>query len=322
VSLEARRIGSLSVSVLGLGVGNVTDRNADSAGRILRTAVEEGITYFDISNRPESTEHHVGRALAAHRDEVVIATKFGSRPSPGVLACATPAHTRASVEASLTNLGTDRLDLVYLHRPDPDTPIADTLGALGELVTAGQIREIACSKFTAAQLREADAAASGLPARFVGVENPCSLLNLDDEDSVLPVCAELGLTYMAYWPLAAGLLSGKYRRGEPPPAQSRFARSAKWLPRVEEWHTERNYEVIDRLTGWATARGCSLIELAFAWLRGHAQIGSMIAGASSPEQLRANVGSAQAVTLSPAEFDEVTELARTGAPVARGRDVP
>ncbi len=312
-TVEIRTIGSLPVSVLGLGVGNVTDRNHEDVAAVIAAALDEGITYFDISNRPESTEKYVGRALGGHRDEVVVATKFGSRPSPGVLACATPEHTRSAVESSLGNLGTDRLDLIYLHRPDPGTPIADTLGALGELVQAGKIREIACSKFSAAQLREANDAAAGLPARFVGVENPCSLLDLTDEDEVLPLCAELDLTYMAYWPLAAGLLTGKYRRGAQLPEGSRFARHKKWIPRVDEWHTPENYTVLERLEPWAVERGHSLVDLAFGWLRAHDQIGSMIAGASSPEQLRANVTAAQAWTLDAEELATATALARGAA---------
>ena len=307
--MESRQVGSLTVSALGLGVGNVTDNNHTAAEAIMLAAVDCGITYFDISNRPDSTEQYVGRALAGYRDSVVIATKYGSRPSPGVLACATPEYTRASVDRSLSNLGTDRIDLFYLHRPDPDTPIADTLGALDELVTAGKIREIGCSKFSADQLREADKAVTDGAARFVAVENHCSLLDLGDEDTVLPLCAELGIAYMAYWPLAAGLLSGKYQRGAPMPAESRFAARRKWQPRVAEWHTDENYDILDRLMPWARDHGHTIIELAFAWLLAHPAVGTMIAGASSPEQLRSNV---EAVTwrLTPEEFGEVTALAR------------
>jgi aryl-alcohol dehydrogenase-like predicted oxidoreductase len=311
--LEIRPIGSLRVSVLGLGVGNVTDRNQAEVEAIMTAALDEGITYFDLSNRPESTEQYVGRALAGRRDEVVVATKFGSRPRPGVLACATPEYTRTAVESSLANLNTDRIDLLYLHRPDPATPIADTLDALGELVEAGKIREIGCSKFTAAQLREADDAAVGRPARFVAIENPCSLLERTDEDGVLPLCAEREIAYLAYWPLAAGLLTGKYRRGQPLPEGSRFARHPKWIPRVDEWHTSQNYAVLERLEPWAAERGHSLVELAFAWLRAHRPLASMIAGASSPGQLRANVAAAGAWTLDAGECAAVTELARVNA---------
>jgi aryl-alcohol dehydrogenase-like predicted oxidoreductase len=308
---QHRLVGSQSVCALGLGVGRVTEANAREAGRLLSAAVEHGITYFDISNRPESTERLVGAALRPHRDSVTLATKFGSRPRPGVLACATPAYIRAAAEQSLRNLGTDRIDLYYLHRPDPDTPIAETLGALDELVRAGKIRQIACSKFSARQLREAHRAA-GDGARFVAVENHCSLLHADDEDDVLPLCAELGIAYMPYWPLAAGLLTGKYRRGRPPPDGSRFATDRKWQPREGDWLNDRNYDLIDRLTAWAAAHGHSLPELAFGWLLAHRQVGSVIAGASSPGQLSANVAAASAWALSPAELAEVTAMVRPG----------
>jgi aryl-alcohol dehydrogenase-like predicted oxidoreductase len=223
-----------------------------------------------------------------------------------VLACATPAHTRASVEQSLRNLGTDRIDLLYLHRPDPATPIADTLGALDELVRAGKVREIGCSKFTAAQLREADAAAVG--ARFAVVQNQCNLLHPDDEQDVLPTCTELGIGYVAYWPLAAGLLTGKYRRAAPPPADSRFARDPQWTERTAEWHTEPRYDLIDRLTAYASDHGHSLLELAFGWLLAHEPVASVIAGATTPAQIRQNATATTAWRLSAPEQAEVSAI--------------
>jgi aryl-alcohol dehydrogenase-like predicted oxidoreductase len=300
------KLGSLDVAPLGLGLGAVTAESIAATEPILGAAIDAGINYVDISNRPESTEQLVGAALRRHRDSVTLATKYGSRPRPGVLASATPAYTRASVERSLRNLGTDRIDLLYLHRPDPATPIADTLGALDELVQAGKIREIGCSKFTAAQLREADAAAVG--ARFVAVQNECNLLHADDERDVLPACAALGIGYVAYWPLAAGLLTGKYRRAAPPPADSRFARDPKWIERAAEWHTASRYDLIDRLTAFATEHGHSLLELAFGWLLAHAPVAAVIAGATTPAQLRQNVAAATAWHLSPAERAEVSSI--------------
>jgi aryl-alcohol dehydrogenase-like predicted oxidoreductase len=297
------------ISPLGLGLGAVTAASIAATEPILAAAIDAGITYVDISDRPESTEQLIGAALRRHRDAVTLATKYGSRPRPGVLACATPAHTRASVERSLRNLGTDRIDLLYLHRPDPATPIADTLGTLDELVRAGKIREIGCSKFTAAQLREADAAAVG--TRFTVVQNQCNLLHADDERDVLPTCAELGISYVAYWPLAAGLLTGKYRRGAPLPEDSRFTRDDKWVERVGEWHTERNYDLVERLTEFAADHGHSLLDLAFGWLFAHEPVASVIAGASSPAQIRTNAQAATAWLLSAAEFAEVSTVLTT-----------
>ena len=308
MSLPQRRVGALTVSALGLGAGHVTAANVVQAKRIIGAALDHGITYFDVSNRPESTECLVGAALRPHRDAVTLATKFGSRPRPGVLADASPRYVRAAAEQSLRNLGTDRIDLFYLHRPDPATPIEDTLSALDDLVRAGKIREVGCSKFSADQLRAADQAA-GQGARFAAVQNQLNLLHADDETTVIPACAELGLAYMAYWPLAAGLLTGKYRPDRPPPAGSRFTKGGKWADRAGDWLSERNFALIDNLSGWARERGHSLTELAFAWLLAHPEVGSVIAGASSPEQVADNVTAASAWTLSPAELNEASALA-------------
>ena len=306
--VESRSIGSLSVSVLGLGVGNVTDGNRDRVASVVHAALDSGITYFDISNRPDSTERHLAAIVAGRRDRAVIGTKFGSRPRPGVLADASPRHVRESVERSLRNLGTDRIDLLFLHRPDPATPIADTLGALDELVREGKVREIGCSKFTAGQLRDAGDATVPGAARFVGVENPCSLLDAGDVGTVLPVCEELGIGYLAYWPLAAGLLTGKYSAEGPPPPGSRFATNAKWMPRRAEWHTPQNFETISRLTEFAAARDRTLVELAFGWLRGQPAVATMIAGASSAAQVRANAAAAISWTLTDDDRAHVASL--------------
>jgi aryl-alcohol dehydrogenase-like predicted oxidoreductase len=312
--VESRSVGSLSVSVLGLGVGNVTDANRDRVAQVVHAALDSGITYFDISNRPDSTERHLAAIVGRHRDRVVIGTKFGSRPRPGVLADASPGHVRESVERSLRNLGTDRIDLLFLHRPDPATPIADTLGALDELVRAGKVRQIGCSKFTAAQLRAARGASAPGSARFTGIENPCNLLDAGDVGTVLPVCEELGVAYLAYWPLAAGLLTGKYSADGPPPPDSRFATNAKWVPRRGEWHTARNFETITRLTDFAAARDRTLVELAFGWLRGLPAVATMIAGASSAAQVRANAAAATSWTLTGEEHGHVTALTGASSP--------
>jgi aryl-alcohol dehydrogenase-like predicted oxidoreductase len=309
--METRAVGSLRLSVLGLGAGTLTDDTVAQVRPMVAAALESGVTYVDISNRPASSERLLGRVLRGHRDSVVIGTKFGSRPRPGVLACATPDYVRESVEASLRNLDTDRIDLYFLHRPDPATPIADTLGTLDELVRAGKLREIACSKFTAAQLAEADAVRTDGGSRFAAVENHCSLLDTGDVDTVLPLCAERGIAYLAYWPLSAGLLTGKYRQGLPP--GTRFTRDERWIARAQEWHSEANRLLVERLLAWAQERGHSLVELAFAWLLAHPQLSTAIAGASSPEQVRANAHAAGAWRLTSAEYDEVTAIAQPAA---------
>jgi aryl-alcohol dehydrogenase-like predicted oxidoreductase len=216
---------------------------------------------------------------------VLIATKFASqvRGEEGT-GGAKPDYVRRALEASLRRLGTDRIDLYQIHRPDPETPIADTLGALDEAVKAGKVREIGCSNFSAAQLREAEAAALG--ARFVSVQNHYNLLNREDEAEVLPLCEELGLAYLPFFPLASGLLTGKYRRGEDPAEGTRLQR---WGGRGSGMLTEENFDKVDALTAWAEKHGHTILDLAFAWLLGHAIVASVIAGATKVEQVKANV---------------------------------
>lgn len=290
--MDTRRIGSLEVSIVGLGCNNFGRRIDESRTReVVEAALDEGITLFDTADNygDGKSEEFLGRVLQGRRDRVAIATKFGGmRPELGREGGASPAYVREAVEASLRRLQTDRIDLYQLHVPDADTPIADTLGALDELVQAGKVRQIGCSNFDATQLREADAAAAtGGGARFVSVQNELSLLERADLDDALPEAAQLGLAYLPYFPLASGLLTGKYRRGEPPPTGTRIA---GWdAEDTEEALTDATFDRIERLTRFAEERGHPLLELAFAWLLTQAPVASVIAGATSSEQVRANV---------------------------------
>ena len=290
--METRRIGSLEVSVVGLGCNNFGRRIDEARTReVVETALGEGITLFDTADNygDGKSEEFVGRILRGRRDQVVIATKFGGmRPDLGREGGAEPAYVREAVEASLQRLQTDRIDLYQLHVPDANTPIADTLGALDELVQAGKVREIGCSNFTAAQLLEADGAATAAAgARFVSVQNELSLLEPADMDDALPEASRLGLAYLPYFPLASGLLTGKYRRGEPPPDGTRIA---GWDPEDTEGAlTDATFDQIDRLTAFAEERGHSILELAFGWLLGLDPVASVIAGATSAAQVMANV---------------------------------
>jgi aryl-alcohol dehydrogenase-like predicted oxidoreductase len=209
-----------------------------------------------------------------------------------------------AVDASLKRLGTDRIDLYQLHRPDPNTPIADTLGALQEVVAAGKVREIGCSNFSAAQLREADAAAGDGP-RFVSVQNHFNLLNRSDESEVLPLCRQLELAYLPYFPLASGLLTGKYHRGEKPPEGTRLH---NWGDRAAGMLTDETFDKVDALTAWASGQGHALLDLAFAWLLAKSPVTSVIAGATAVEQVRANVAAGE-WELSPEQVAEVDRLA-------------
>jgi aryl-alcohol dehydrogenase-like predicted oxidoreductase len=303
--METRRIGSLNVSVVGLGTNNFGFGMAgDDVPPVVGAALDAGITFFDTADSYGDSEERLGRALGDRRDDVVIATKFGSevRGEPGTGGAA-PDYVRSAVEASLRRLGTDRIDLYQLHRPDPSTPIAETLGALAELVAAGKVREIGCSNFSAAQLREAHEAAGSGP-RFVSVQNHYNLMHRDDEAEVLPACAELDIAYLPYFPLASGVLTGKYARGEKPPAGSRLDR---WGDRAAGALTDETFDVVDRLSEWAASRGHGILDLAFAWLTANPAVASVIAGATTPAQIAANAAAGQ-WTLSAEDVAGVNAL--------------
>lgn len=301
--MERRAIGSLQVSVIGLGTNNFGLRmEARDVPAVVDAALEAGINFFDTSDSYGESEPRLAAALGARRDDVVIATKFASPLDGEGSGGASAAYVRTAVERSLKRLQTDCIDLYQIHRPDPATPIAETLGALDELVRAGKVREIGCSNFSAAQLREAEQAATA--ARFVSVQNHYNLLHRDDEAEVLPACAELGIAYVPYFPLASGLLTGKYTRGEAPPEGTRLA---AWGARGNALLADENFDVVDRLRGWAEARGHSLLDLAFAWLLAKRPVASVIAGATKPEQVRANAAAGDWI-LSDADTGEIDAL--------------
>ena len=304
--VEARRIGSLEVTVAGLGTNNFgMGMEADAISPVVDAALKSGINFFDTSDSYGESEERLGRALGRRRDQVVIATKFGSpvRGEEGT-GGARPAYIRRALDASLKRLATDRIDLYQIHRPDPETPIGETLLVLDEMVTAGKVREIGCSNFSAAQIREAYEAATG--ARFISVQNHYNLLARGDEAEVLPLCEKLGMAYLPYFPLASGLLTGKYRRGVDPPEGTRLQR---WGGRGTAVMSEENFDKVEKLTAWADQHGHSLLELAFAWLLAHPVVSSVIAGATKVEQVRSNVAATSWV-LSPEERLEVDELVR------------
>jgi aryl-alcohol dehydrogenase-like predicted oxidoreductase len=298
--METRRIASLEVSLTGLGCNNFGWRIDEPAShRVVAAALDAGINFFDTADIYDQgrSEEFLGRALKGNRARAVIATKFGMKME-GIGQGAKPAYVRRAAEASLERLEIDRIDLYQLHRPDPETPIADTLGALDDLVREGKVREIGCSNFTVEQLKEAEkAAATG--ARFITVQNQYSLFHRDPEAGVLAECARQGLALLPYFPLANGLLTGKYRAGKEPPAGSRAA--AGFGPKV---FTPENLATVEKLAAFVESRGHTLLELAFSWLAAQAQVASVIAGATSPEQVAANARAA-AWKLTPAELEEI-----------------
>jgi aryl-alcohol dehydrogenase-like predicted oxidoreductase len=199
---------------------------------------------------------------------------------------AKPEYIRRAVEDSLRRLGTDRIDLYQIHQPDPDTPIGDTLGALNDLVWAGKVREIGCSNFSAGQLREAENAARTDAARFVSVQNEYNLLHREPEDDVIPECLRMGLAFIPYFPLASGLLTGKYRQGRPAPQGSRLESRFGTEP-----FTDENLALVESLLQYTTSRGRTLLELAVSWLVMRPTVASVIIGATSPQQVKSNVAS-------------------------------
>ncbi len=304
--MQHRSIGSLSVSVIGLGTNNFgfTMDEADVAP-VVDAALEAGINFFDTADSYLSSEIRLGAALGNRRDQIVLATKFGSKADEEFTGGAAGPYIRRAVERSLKMLGTDRIDLYQLHRPDPAVDIAETLSVLQELVAEGKVLEIGCSNLSAEQLRAA-AVAAGSGPRFVSVQNEYSLLERADEADVLPTCADLDIAYLPYFPLASGLLTGKYQRGAGVPSGSR----------VEKWNmadrvlTEENFAILETLTAWANDHGHSLLDLAFAWLLANPCVASVIAGATSPAQIAANAAAGSWV-LSETDAAEVRTLVAT-----------
>lgn len=299
--MKYRQLGSLSVSIVGIGCNNFGGRiDEPAAHAVVHAALDTGINFFDTADVYGSTksEEYLGRALGARRGEALIATKFGHRIDDQRKG-AHPDYIRQAVEDSLRRLGTDVIDLYQLHTPDPSVPITDTLGALDELVKAGKVRQIGCSNFTVEMLHEAEAAVKPGAARFVSVQNHYSLFHFKPELPVIAECARASIGYLPYFPLASGLLTGKYRRGEPV-TSGRLANS----PRKDQLLTEENFDKVEQLTAYAEQRGHTILDLAFGWLLWHQVIPSVIAGATKPEQVHANAAASGWILTD----DEVAEI--------------
>jgi len=302
--MKTKTIGSLDVTVVGLGTNNFGfGMEPDAVGPVVDRAIEAGINFFDTADSYLASEERLGQALKGRRDRVLIATKFGSPMGEGK-GGASATYVREAAERSLRKLDIDCIDLYQLHRPDQNTPIAETLGALGELVAEGKVREIGCSNFTAEMLREAEQAVKDGAPKFVSVQNHYNLLQRGDESEAIPECEKLGISYLPFFPLASGLLSGKYTRGQTPPEGTRMHR---WGDRAQGSLTDANFDIIDALSAWAKDHGHNVLELAIAWLAAKPFIGSVIAGATKPEQVTANVAAGE-WDLSPAEVAEVDAL--------------
>jgi aryl-alcohol dehydrogenase-like predicted oxidoreductase len=294
--MEKRALGSLEVSVVGVGCNNFGARlDLDATTTVVLGALEAGVNFFDTADTYGGTksEQFLGRALGARRDEAIIATKFGM-PIDDTHFGAHPSYVKQACEDSLGRLGTDRIDLYQLHFPDDTVSIADTIGALHELVAEGKVREIGCSNLTVAQLDEAKAAAGDGPS-FVSVQNQYSLLAREPErDGVLEACSRLGIAFLPFYPLANGLLTGKVLPGQPIPEGTRLAMMAP--ERSVHWLSNELQGRVGALLQDADEIEVPILTLAFSWLLGHEAVASVIAGASSAEQVQANAAAVRTLS--------------------------
>ncbi len=314
--MRTRRIGSLDVSVVGLGCNNFGGR-IDQAGTtaVVDAAIEAGINFFDTADIYGGTHSEVmlGKALGPRRDGVIVATKFGVPIDDDHKGGASAAYLQLACEDSLRRLGTDRIDLYQLHFPDQATPLEETLGALDELVRAGKVREVGCSNFSPEMLDAATTISREQQlARFVSVQNEYSLLRRAPEHGVLEACGRDDMAFIPYFPLASGLLTGKYRRDEAPPEGTRLASMPE--DRRDQIFSEKNLNRVEVLEVWAREHGHSLLELAVSWLLARTHVASVIAGATKPEQVHANAAAA-GWELAAADLDEID----AGLAQAKGR---
>ncbi|MFP3915819.1 MAG: aldo/keto reductase [Actinomycetota bacterium] len=306
--MRTARIGVLEVSTLGLGCNNFgRGLDPDGTRAVVRAALDAGVTFFDTASNYGGgrSEDYLSRALGPHRSRVVIATKFGT-PVPGRddSGGAAPSYIERMVERSLRQLRTDYIDLYQLHRPDPRTPIEDTLETLAGLVEKGKVRQIGCSNLDASQLAEALAISSGRGfPRFVADQVHYSLIHRDPEtDGLAEVCRAHNVGLVPYYPLAVGLLTGKVRPGERPGGRIGMERYRTFL-------TPENFAVVERLRVYARDRGLTPAQVALGWLMSRPEVPTVPAGAMTPEQLRSNLGAAEWEP-TPEDLSELDRLSR------------
>ena len=311
--MEYKNVGrsGLQVSVAGLGCNNFGMRcDKEQSAAVVHKALDVGVTLFDTANIYGGTrsEEFLGAALGERRKDIVLATKFVGPSGEGPLnRGASRRHIMQACEDSLRRLGTDWIDLYQIHFPDVTTPIEETLRALDDLVHAGKVRYIGCSNFAGWQIAEAQwTARTGHLSPLVSAQNEYSLLDRRVEREVVPAAAAFGLGVLPYFPLASGFLSGKYRPGEAPPQGTRLA---AWGQRGQAMLSEHNFGVLQKLEAFAPARGKGVLDVAIGWLASQPQVPSVIAGATTPEQVAQNAAAAQ-WRLSAEEVAEVDGLTK------------
>jgi aryl-alcohol dehydrogenase-like predicted oxidoreductase len=324
--MQHRSIKGLSVSVVGMGcnqLGVACDQQG--AAQLVHEALDAGITYFDVADEygrryfdPTDpswgvAEQYLGRALRGKRDRVVIATKFGVRPpTQPELGGASAKWIATAVEESLRRLDTDYIDLYQLHVPDPSVPIEETLGALDSLVRAGKVRAIGCSNLSADELRDADRVASDAGfEKFASIQSALNIFSRGTLADIMPACEELGLKFIPYYPLANGVLTGKYGRGRPLPERTRLVDQLDEATR-DKILSDRTFSRLEALEAFAHDHGHTVLELAFAWLLAFPAVATVIAGIARPGQATSNANAA-GWQLDRTEADHVIELVSSAA---------
>lgn len=291
--MKTRKLGNseLTVSIVGLGCNNFGMLDVAASRRVVDRAIDQAITLFDtadIYGNRGGSERQLGEILGPRRKDIVLATKFGMKmDDAGTKSGAARTYILQAVEDSLKRLKTDWIDLYQLHQPDPNTPIEETLEVLNLLVQQGKVRTIGCSNMSATQLNAARAVstAKGFVA-FESAQDEYSLLKRDIERGVLPAVEKHGMGLLPYFPLASGMLTGKYTRGAAVPGNTRFA---VMTGLADRYMTDANWDKVEKLSAFCAARERTLLELAFSWLVSHKNVTSVIAGATRPEQIDQNV---------------------------------
>ena len=312
--MELRNVGKsgLRVSVVGLGCNNFGMRiDLEGTRKVVDKAIDLGITLFDtadIYGGRGASEDMLGQILGERRKEIVLATKFGMQmDKAGVLKGGARRYIMSAIEGSLARLRTDWIDLYQFHQPDPLTPIEETLRTLDDLIKQGKVRYIGCSNLPAWRVVEAQWTSKHLGLNeFVCCQDEYSLVVRDLDRDLIPAAEAYGLGLLPYFPLASGLLTGKYRKSEPPPKDTRFGALAALGDR---YGTEANWAIVENLTRFSAERGHSLLELAFSWLAARPTVASVIAGATKPEQVEQNAASAN-WQLTAEEMSEIDKITR------------